>query len=136
MTEPVERRRKVIEGSMTQNVPKEKFEAIILKADQLGLLVDIEQALPTGGPFGDYGEIENVLDDGKSHLKHEAGQVLLVDVWATWCGPCQGPMRHNQEMLVKNEAAWAGKVRIVAVSVDEEKEVIQQRVNSKGWNKS
>ena len=38
-------------------------------------------------------------------------------------------------MLVKNEAAWAGKVRIVAVSVDEEKEVIQQRVNSKGWNK-
>lgn len=107
----------------------------MLKADEQGLLVDIEQPMPVGGPFGDYGEIENVFDEGKTHLKHENGEVLLVDVWATWCGPCQGPMRHNQEMLVKNEAAWAGKVRIVAVSVDEEKEIIQQRVNSKGWNK-
>jgi len=96
---------------------------------------DISQALPTGGPFGDYGEIDNVFDEGKSHLQHKAGEVLLVDVWATWCGPCQRPMQHNQEMLEKNEAVWGDKVRIVAVSVDEEKEVIATRVNSRKWTK-
>lgn len=30
-------------------------------------------------------------------------------------------MKHNQEMLEKNEAAWGGKVRIVGVSVDDSK---------------
>lgn len=96
---------------------------------------DISQAQPTGGLFGDYGEIDNVFDEGKTHLQHKAGEVLLVDVWATWCGPCQRPMQHNQEMLEKNEAVWGDKVRIVAVSVDEEKEVIATRVNSRKWTK-
>ena len=50
---------------------------------------------------------------------------MLVDVLATWCGPCQNPMKHNQEMLEKNEAVWGDKVRIVGVSVDEDKKVIQ-----------
>jgi thiol-disulfide isomerase/thioredoxin len=105
------------------------------KIDELGINADISQALPTGGPFGDYGEIDNVMDEGKTHFRHHAGEVLLLDVWATWCGPCQRPMQHNQEMLVKNEAAWAGKVRITAVSVDDAKETVVGRVNGKGWNK-
>lgn len=41
-----------------------------------------------------------------------------MDVWATWCGPCQRPMQHNQDMLNNNDEKWKGKVRIVAVSVD------------------
>jgi thiol-disulfide isomerase/thioredoxin len=47
---------------------------------------------------------------------------MLLDIWATWCGPCQKPMAHNQEMLEKNEEKWKDRVRIVAVSVDDSKE--------------
>ena len=52
--------------------------------------------------------------------------MLLIDVWATWCGPCQKPMAHNQEMLVKNN--WGDKVRIVGVSVDDDIYYIKRRV--------
>lgn len=44
-------------------------------------------------------------------------------------------MRQNQVMLTKNEAAWKGKVRIVGISIDAEKEPAKQWVTKKGWNK-
>ena len=74
-----------------------------------------------------------MFDEGKTPLKAKEGQVMLVDVWATWCGPCQGPMQHNQEMLTKNKERWGDKVTIVGVSVDEDKETIKERVNSRDW---
>ena len=61
-------------------------------------------------------------------LSHKLGEVLLVDVWATWCPPCQKPMAHNQTMLEKNEEIWKDKVRIVGVSVDEDKDDIKARI--------
>ena len=96
---------------------------------------DLEIPLQTGGPFSDYGEIENVFDQGKTVLAHKPGEVLLVDVWATWCPPCQQPMAHNQKMLEKYSEKWKENVRIVGVSVDDSKEVIKSRVESKKWDK-
>ena len=131
----IERKQKFLEGSISQDVSAEKFQNISEKIDELGIPADISQALPVGGVFRDYGEMDNVFDEGKTVLKHRPGEVLLVDVWATWCGPCQRPMQHNQEMLEKNEAVWGDNVRIVAVSVDEDKALIAGRVNSKKWTK-
>ena len=74
-----------------------------------------------GSDFRDYGELDNVFDEQKSALRAKEGKVMLVDVWATWCGPCQAPMQHNEKMLTDNKDKWAGKVEIVGVSVDEDK---------------
>lgn len=47
------------------------------------------------------------------------GKVVLVDVWATWCGPCRGEIPH----LKKLEEEMHGKdVVFLGVSVDEEKD--------------
>lgn len=42
-------------------------------------------------------------------------------------------MAHNQEMLEKRKDDWAGKVRIIGVSIDQSKEKMVEHVNNKGW---
>lgn len=64
--------------------------------EELQINCDFDVIQETGGAFNNYGEIDNVFDEGKTLLAHKPGEVLLVDVWATWCGPCQKPMKHNQ----------------------------------------
>lgn len=47
------------------------------------------------------------------------GKVVVVDVWATWCGPCRQEIPH----LVKLEKEMEGKdVVFIGVSVDEKKD--------------
>jgi thiol-disulfide isomerase/thioredoxin len=46
------------------------------------------------------------------------GQIVVVNFWATWCGPCQDELPR----LAKLAEEYAGKpVRFVLISIDEEK---------------
>ena len=58
---------------------------------------------------------------------------MLVDFWATWCPPCQEPMAHNQSMLEKKKQDWGENVRIIGVSLDEDKELLKNHLNDKNW---
>lgn len=47
------------------------------------------------------------------------GQVVVLNLWATWCGPCKEEM----PTLAKLQAAYAAQpVKVVALSVDREKD--------------
>lgn len=53
-------------------------------------------------------------------IKNRNGKVLLLNIWATWCGPC----RDEFPELVRLENEYKGRtLDIVGISVDEKKDV-------------
>ena len=53
-------------------------------------------------------------------VAEQRGKVVLVDFWATWCGPCLKQLPHTAELARKHEAD--GLV-VVTVTVDEPEEL-------------
>ena len=118
-----------------------KAECDALKKEVTEALSGVKDAkidIGTGKGVGcQMGTIENVgklKEDGTCSVSHNAGEVILLDFWATWCPPCQAPMKHNQEMLEKHAATgdW-GKVRIIGMSIDQDKQKLVNHVEDKKW---
>lgn len=63
------------------------------------------------------------LKDEKTKLSSLKGKVVLLDIWATWCGPCRAMIPHERELVKKLE----GKPFVlVSVSADEKKETLTE----------
>lgn len=39
-----------------------------------------------------------MIDGSKSKIADRKGKVVLINLWATWCGPCRGEMPHLVEL--------------------------------------
>lgn len=73
------------------------------------------EAPAQAAPLGPVHQIE-VLDlDGRPvSLGTLAGRPMIVEIWATWCGPC----RKNRETVHRLEPRFPEKLAVVGVSVD------------------
>ena len=63
-----------------------------------------------------------LLDDSGFKLADKKGKVVLVNLWATWCGPCRGEMPHLIEMQDKYKE---NGFEIVGLDVDSDETVEQ-----------
>ena len=61
------------------------------------------------------------VDGTEDSLAAYAGRVVLVDFWATWCGPCKEAFPKLREMVDKLPKE---RFRIIGVSVDEELDTV------------
>ncbi len=61
------------------------------------------------------------------------GDVIYLEFWATWCGPCQQPMAELNELARQQAKAWAGRVHILAASIDDRPEIVRSYVEQRGW---
>jgi thiol-disulfide isomerase/thioredoxin len=84
------------------------------------------KSLGRGRPAPDF--ITTALNKDTFSLKDFQGKYVVIDVWATWCGPCrvQSP---SFEMLA--EQYTSSSVSFVALSIDDNKWAWQSEANEK-----
>ncbi len=64
---------------------------------------------------GMFGVPLRTLDGGETTLAAYQGRPMLIEVWATWCGPC----RRVRSVIAKHESELAEVATVVGVSVDQ-----------------
>jgi thiol-disulfide isomerase/thioredoxin len=72
--------------------------------------------------------VQTLNDKGKIDLSGMQGKVVVVDFWATWCGPCKQSFPKLEALSKK----VSDKVVIVGVSVDDEKKGIVEFAKENG----
>ena len=81
------------------NIPDNEFDKIMQTSSTLINKVMKEEVI---AQYGDTKEIDFFLTnlEGKNiKLSDFKGKVVVLDFWATWCGPCRASFPHMQELV-------------------------------------
>jgi thiol-disulfide isomerase/thioredoxin len=70
------------------------------------------------------------LDGHKVSLSNLKGKVVLLNFWATWCGPCKAEMPAMQALYTKLERRG---FEVVAVDMMEDKAIVAKFVRAAGY---
>ncbi len=71
-----------------------------------------------------------LLAGGDFDLAHEQGKVIVLDFWATWCGPC---VKSLPGLIDEMAAFDPKKVRFIGVNQAEPKAQVQTFLETRGW---
>jgi len=74
-----------------------------------------------------------LADGAAKKLSSYRGKVVVIDFWASWCGPCQAPMAKMQTYR-ELHPSWGDRVELIALSIDDTKDAAANHLASKGWN--
>jgi thiol-disulfide isomerase/thioredoxin len=106
------------------------FSLLVLVAWSTALQADDDTSKLIGRTAPDF-SLKTV--DGKTvKLSDEKGKVVLVDFWATWCGPCMASMPHIQKLSADQDLKKKGLI-VWAVNDQESRDDVQKLLDSKGY---
>ncbi len=73
------------------------------------------------------------INNASVSLSDYKGQVVLIDFWATWCGPCKVAMPHIQRIYDENKKD--GFV-VLSISIDEARTAskVKPYIKSRGYS--
>lgn len=77
-----------------------------------------QEKLAKGNPAQDF--VAQNLDGEDVRLSDFKGKYVVIDVWATWCGPCKVESPHFERIAIKNKNNL--DIVFMAVSIDKKKD--------------
>jgi peroxiredoxin len=86
----------------------------------------IQKELAVGKQFPDFTEKD--LDGKDVSVARYKGKIVLVDFWATWCGPCVAELPH---VLKTYEKYHSEGFEIIGISLDEDKSKVSSFLKQK-----
>ena len=86
-------------------------------SDSAGCSASDSQTESIGKPFDL--EFANAINGKPISMKDLKGKVVVIDFWATWCGPCVAEMPKMKELYAKYQDQG---VEFIGVSLDQPKE--------------
>ncbi len=121
--------------------PSEKgLGDVILEAyDRCAALVEARQNRlnaidPNSGVTDPMGYTITGLDGQKLKLGSLKGKVVILDFWATWCGPCR--IQHPMYDKVQERFKDRGDVILLSIDTDEDHSIVAGFLDQQKWPKA
>jgi thiol-disulfide isomerase/thioredoxin len=74
------------------------------------------------------------LDGNRLPLSSLKGKVLILDFWATWCGPCR--QQHPLYEVVRKRFEDRNDVVFLSIDADDERNVVSPFLETQGWSRA